>query len=1025
MHLQRTAGVLLALAVCPGLGAPAAPRAGDRPAPGDVFELAHPAVRVFSDRDGLPQNTVHAIDRDARGYVWVGTQDGAARFNGRDWTVFDMPDREVSNYVRALVAARDGSVWFGREGGGAVRLKDGRFSVFGRDSGLPAGRVNELLQARDGTLWAATPGGAARFDGTRFVPVRDGLRDGRLWVLQQIEDDSGQLRLLAGGEGGLAVLDGARWKPIDLGGGDSGSVNSIVESATPPPRTVWIGTYGQGVIAASGWLGGRVERMTRFGPAQGLGSRLVTNLALTRTRSGSQQLWASTRDAGLFRLAADRFVRVPLGASITEIYSLHAGGDDDPGALWVGTRTSGLLRLEAASWVALDRSSGLPSDQVLGFLETQDGDGSPIYWIGTANGLAVIRGGRLRVEGAAEGLPGPQVLALAELLERGRPPQIWASVVGLGLVRRVGERWQRVDARPAFRADHGTLLLATNTPGGAAVLWVATERSGLARMERGRWTVLTSRDGLPSNHIVSLLETEAGGRRSLWVGTRGGGIAEVVDGRVVASWKRGSGLPNDDAMSLAEVALPGGRREVWAGTRAGVVRRSVAKGGAWTRLTSVAGPPLSDETVRSIGQDRLGRIYLGTQRGVVRLSARAAPAGKAEFDAEVFGPADGLPSASANWGQLRDSRGRIWIATAGGVALFDPAREATFKAPPAPLVIESALATTTGRALVPGGSLAPNERDLTFEYALLTARRAGAVRYRSQLLGYDAVPSPWTDQHQKSYTNLPAGRYLFRVEAREASGIESAPAEIAFTLRASPWLRPWALALEALAGLAAIALLVRAREGALRRRAARLESLVTERTRQLSEANAQLAELSVTDPLTGLANRRHLESYSEEEWRRSARRGEGLAFVMLDVDHFKYYNDALGHLAGDECLIRIASALKRLAQRPTDLVSRYGGEEFACLLAGLGREQALAHAERLRAAVEGLDLPHPESSVGPRVTISLGVAWTKPQASGDWRATLAAADAALYRAKANGRNRAELAPAGLGAEAAGQFLRSL
>jgi diguanylate cyclase (GGDEF)-like protein len=462
-------------------------------------------------------------------------------------------------------------------------------------------------------------------------------------------------------------------------------------------------------------------------------------------------------------------------------------------------------------------------------------------------------------------------------------------------------------------------------------------------------------------------------------------------------------------MSLAEVTLPGGRREVWAGTRAGVVRRGVEASGTWSRLASVSGPPMPSETVLSMGQDKLGRIYLGTQRGVVRLSPHAPPAVQGEFEAEVFGLADGLPSATANWGQLCDSLGRIWIATTGGVALFDPSREATFKAPPAPLVLESAVVETTGRAIAPGAALSPQERDVAFEYALLTPRRAGAVRYRTQLLGYDPAPSPWSDEHHKSYTNLPAGRYRFHVEAREGMGVESAPVEIAFTLRAIPWLRPWAIALEALAAIGGVVLLLRFRERALRRRAAGLESLVAERTRQLSEANTRLAELSVTDPLTGLPNRRRLEAHADEEWRRDARRGEGLAFVMLDVDHFKYLNDALGHLAGDECLTRIGAALTQLLQRPSDLVARYGGEEFACLLSGLDRDQALAHAERLRAAVEGLDLPHPASSVGPRVTISLGVAWTRPQTSADWRATLAAADQALYRAKAGGRNRVVLA----------------
>jgi len=131
---------------------------------------------------------------------------------------------------------------------------------------------------------------------------------------------------------------------------------------------------------------------------------------------------------------------------------------------------------------------------------------------------------------------------------------------------------------------------------------------------------------------------------------------------------------------------------------------------------------------------------------------------------------------------------------------------------------------------------------------------------------------------------------------------------------------------------------------------------------------------------------------------------------MVDVDHFKAYNDSLGHLAGDECLRRVAAALRRLAQRPGDLVSRYGGEEFACLFVGLERERTGPHAERVRAAVAELALPHPASSVAPIVTVSLGVTWAEPTPTSDWRAALAAADAALYRAKQGGRNRVEMAP---------------
>jgi diguanylate cyclase (GGDEF)-like protein len=1011
--LRRVAWLALVLAGLPSRGT------GQVAASGDVFELAHPAVRAFSDREGLPQNTVHAIARDALGYLWVGTQDGAARWNGREWLAIDMPDREVSNFVRSLAATGDGTLWFGLEAGGVVRLRRDPlgatprpqdFTIFDAARGLPAARVNYLLEASDGTIWAATAGGgAARLVAERFEPVSEGLTDLRLWVVAEIEDELGGKRLLAGGEGGLAILEARKWSPVDLGPPSLvGSVNSLLQTKDASgARTLWVGSYGGGVLRIRG------EQVRRFGPAEGLASRLVTTLGVTRAGSGEVQIWAGTRDAGLFRLNGERFAAVPLGASISEVYFLRGGGDDDPGALWVGTRTAGLLRLEAGSWVSLDSSSGLPADQVLGLLETKDAGGQPVYWVGTTNGLAVIRGSRVEVEGAAQGLPGPQVLAFAELHERGQRSQIWASIVGLGLVRRVGERWVRVDAGPAFNAEHGASLLASTTPDGRGVLWVGTERSGLARMELGRWTVLTTRDGLPSDHVLSLLETETGGRRSLWVGTRGAGLAEVVAGRVSRTWNRSSGLPNDDALALAEVRLPGGRRELWVGTRAGVARRDLDDpAAAWSRLEIAATPAGPAGTVQSIGQgSRLLRIYLGTQRGVVRLTHMEGKGrGGEEFAVERFGVADGLPSATANWKQLVDSKGRVWIATTGGIALLDPEREAGFAAPQAPLVIERAQATRSGVPIPDGASLAAGERDVLFEFALLTPRRAGAVRYRTQLVGYDAEPSAWVAAYQKTYTNLPARAYHFRVEARDAAGLRSGPVELAFSVTPSLWLRPWAIALEVLAFLGLGTLFLRARERALRRRAEGLEVLVAERTRQLSEANARLSELSVTDPLTGLANRRALEAHAEGEWRRLARAGGSLVFVMLDVDYFKAYNDSHGHLAGDECLRRVASALRRLAQRPGDLVARYGGEEFACLFVGLEREQTPAHAERLRATIEELGLPHPASGVAPVVTISLGVAWASPAPGGDWREALAAADAALYRAKQRGRNRTEMAP---------------
>lgn len=167
----------------------------------------------------------------------------------------------------------------------------------------------------------------------------------------------------------------------------------------------------------------------------------------------------------------------------------------------------------------------------------------------------------------------------------------------------------------------------------------------------------------------------------------------------------------------------------------------------------------------------------------------------------------------------------------------------------------------------------------------------------------------------------------------------------------------------------------------------------------------RLARLATEDGLTGLANRREFDQRLAAECRRAARGGTPLALVMVDVDHFKAYNDAYGHQGGDECLRQVACALAGCLHRPGDLAARYGGEELAAILPGTGRDGALDVARRMRAAVEALALPHAKSATAPHVTISVGVAAGDTGMAPDAQALIAAADAALYRAKAQGRNR--------------------
>ncbi len=187
---------------------------------------------------------------------------------------------------------------------------------------------------------------------------------------------------------------------------------------------------------------------------------------------------------------------------------------------------------------------------------------------------------------------------------------------------------------------------------------------------------------------------------------------------------------------------------------------------------------------------------------------------------------------------------------------------------------------------------------------------------------------------------------------------------------------------------------------------ASMKELLDKRTRDLEQANEQLTRaietlhrLSTTDPLTGAANRRQFDDAIDLEWRRGARTQSPLTLMMIDIDHFKAFNDARGHQAGDDCLRRVAESLQQRLHRAGDLVARYGGEEFAVLVAGIERDHARELAEALRHGIEELGL----------TTISIGVAHRVPTREGEPHDLIRAADDALYAAKDAGRNRVVVA----------------
>jgi len=180
------------------------------------------------------------------------------------------------------------------------------------------------------------------------------------------------------------------------------------------------------------------------------------------------------------------------------------------------------------------------------------------------------------------------------------------------------------------------------------------------------------------------------------------------------------------------------------------------------------------------------------------------------------------------------------------------------------------------------------------------------------------------------------------------------------------------------------------------------------RNQKLHQANEMLYQISRTDELTGIANRRHFDELFETEWRRAARLSKPVSVILIDIDFFKNYNDTYGHQMGDECLKRVANALKIAIKRPCDILARYGGEEFIVLLSDTDGNGAAKVAETMQSNVAALSIAHKNSHVGNTVTVSFGISSMVPEINGSPELLIAKADSALYQAKHEGRNRIKL-----------------
>lgn len=915
-----------------------------------AVELRSYRVERYTAAQGLtPESLLQATPLADGRILLVGTRGEPLLFDGHRFAPPPYPRREAATFDGGYAAleAPNGDLWVSSMRRGLTRIRGAAVYRVPLPDGL---RPVQIRLSPDGTrLLVASQQGLHALSFSAEPPALLPVAGGKP-LLTALEDADG--RIWAAGVGGLFRVVGGELQPVDprLTG------VHVWTLALDRDGRLLVGTRGLGLAILDRDGGFRL-----VGLAEGLPNSVVRGIAVT-----DDGIWLATAGGGLARLRGDRVevLDSSQGLSSDTVTGVAA---DRKGVLWATTAGAGLNRLWPGPLTTFSDARGRRG----GFHYALHRDPAGTIWVGSNQGLAQLVGDRLEPVGA----PGPgQASTVVSIVD--------APGGGLWLGTRVG----------VYRHRDGRFEALPDTAGWMQpLLWAEADGAQVATGDR-------------------LYRLDAEGRAALQLQLPPREARRDADG---ASWISAIGHDSDYGMLL------GTPRGAWA-WRAGqlTILSDVGVTGFWRdgeRLWLSGAQPrllgpeglltltleadgVSAGTLYNVWPDRYGGVWLTSADGLWRIERAALRGARADtpLPATRFGLTEGLPATEFEAGPqqlLPLGDGSLLFASTGGVSRLDPT--ALGAAPPALSLRLHAVEGGEGvYAPTADLELPPGTRRVALSYAVLPASHSAGVRVSYRLLPVETRFRSDRGRREAVYAALGPGDYRLELKA-ELPGLLPAEAQLGYAFRIAP--RP----IErrsvqvglGLALLLAVLLLPALRIRALRAQRNRLEAAVAERT-------AALEALARTDALTGLLNRRSFDHHLA----RLRERGQPYGLVLTDVDHFKRYNDSLGHQAGDHCLKTVAATLRGVCEARGDgsTVARIGGEEFAVLAPTADAEALGEFAETLRAAVAAAALPHPAAPLG-RVSISLGATLARPDEPAD--TLIQRADAALYRAKAEGRDR--------------------
>lgn len=771
----------------------------------------------YTIQEGLPGNHLNSIFQDRIGRLWIGTMSGACRFDGKTFTRFDQENVLYNNPVKSILEDRSGNIWFGTIRKGLVKFSGTSFSNFSTSDGLLSDNINALCEDGKGNIWVGTSEGISRFDGKIFYNITQakGLVNNNVFDL--LTDSKG--RVWVATIGGVSVFENGKFSSLTT---DNGLLSNIVYCVREDKSgNIWLGTYD----GVSVWDG---KKFTNYTKDQGLPNERVESIIMDH----SGNAWVGTYGGGIAKFLRNRFESVQMSEGINS-NTVKSLLEDREGNYWLGT-LNGLYKYNGDRFVSFTSADGISNNNILSVYPDTIGG----IWFGTlAGGVNYYKNNRFINYSTKDGLKSNTIWSICGDKEG----YIW-----FGTTNGPARFNPATSSIELLHPELQSLIIYAFLQDKNRAIYFGTDKGIYKYSKEGLLTQIGLNQGLSNDKVRVLYEDIHG---VVWVGTLKGLYS--LDGNRAKSFDEANRLPKSPITSIINDAYG---NLIISTYEFGVIRYNPGKqSNPISVLNKKSG--LNNEKILFNFIDSKQKLWLGTSEGLDIIDwKKYIEEGK--LLAIHYDKSNGFLGVESN-AAVEDKVGNIWFGTVNGAIRYNPeAGELPFTVPLVSINnVQLFLENTNWKKKkfkvnvhsgLPEELVLPyNSNHLSFVCNGIYLTAPDEVMFRYFLEGSDEQWSPPTKNVISSYSNIPPGSYIFKVQASANGKDWSTPLTYSFTILPPVWKTPFFYLLYVVVGAGSVMLAYRVRTRSLRKSQDLLKRKVESRTRELQAKNLELAKLSL------------------------------------------------------------------------------------------------------------------------------------------------------------------------------------